>query len=202
MNIQRIGDILIERALISKTDLAQAKRLQEEVGGLVGQALIRLGALSEDDLLQTLSDQLQLPIIHAEALSTESADYERAMEILDLSPAWLALRQCAIWCDHENSPVHVIAHNILDLELRERLEAQSYAKNIELRDYLASNQTLEIALAQIKSHHNGEAAGASDDDAQRLRELAEGAPVIDFVNRVFSTALKENASDIHIEPFL
>ena len=41
----------------------------------------------------------------------------------------------------------------------------------------------------------------TSDEAARLREMAEEAPVIDFVNRVFSIALKENASDIHIEPY-
>ncbi|CAN0071097.1 unnamed protein product, partial [Chrysoparadoxa australica] len=39
------------------------------------------------------------------------------------------------------------------------------------------------------------------DDADRLREMAEEAPVIDFVNRVFEDALSRRASDIHIEPF-
>ncbi len=39
------------------------------------------------------------------------------------------------------------------------------------------------------------------DDASRLREMAEEAPVIDFVNRVFEDALSRRASDIHIEPF-
>ena len=36
---------------------------------------------------------------------------------------------------------------------------------------------------------------------QRLREMAQEAPVIDFVNRVFEASLRQNASDIHIEPY-
>ncbi|PHR93579.1 MAG: type II secretion system protein [Robiginitomaculum sp.] len=202
MKIKRIGELLRERDLVTETDLQQALRLQEEVGGLIGQALIRLGALSEDDLLATLSDQLDLPIISSADISQTPEDYERAITRLGLSPAWLYARQCAIWCTDEDGPINVIAGHILDLGLRERLESQSHLQGIELKDFLSGNQTLETALYYVRpdadpAFHDG----INDDDTQRLRELAEGAPVIDFVNRVFSTALKENASDIHIEPF-
>lgn len=39
------------------------------------------------------------------------------------------------------------------------------------------------------------------DDLSRLREMAEEAPVIDLVNGMFEDALRQGASDIHIEPF-
>ncbi|MBL4591760.1 MAG: Flp pilus assembly complex ATPase component TadA, partial [Phycisphaerales bacterium] len=202
MIIKRLGELLRERELITEEDLKQALRLQEEVGGLLGQALIRLGALGEEDLLATLSDQLDLPILSSSQLSQKPEDYARAIARLGLSPTWLFARQCAIWCDDDTGPIHVIAASILDLGLRERLEHQSSVQDIELKDHLCGNQTLETALYYVRPDHDSAYHdGLNDDDTQRLRELAEGAPVIDFVNRVFSMALKENASDIHIEPF-
>lgn len=201
MSLKRIGDILLEKKLITALDLKQARSLQDEVGGLLGQALIRLGALSEENLLSALTEQLKLPIISSDDMPDSEADYDRAIQSLDVSPKWLKARRCVIWQSEDSSNIHVIAHHILDIELREGLETKAEQKNIQLIDYLASNQTLETALGFIQSGTTADEGGLTDDDTQRLREMAEEAPVIDFVNRVFSMALKDNASDIHIEPF-
>ena len=90
----------------------------------------------------------------------------------------------------------------MDTELREKIENRCDAQNFVLKDYVTSNHTLETAMSQILMDDDGAiVSGLTDDDAARLKEMAEEAPVIDFVNRVFSMALKDNASDIHIEPF-
>lgn len=202
MKIMRLSDILLTKGLITELDHRQALRMQEEVGGLIGQALIRLGALSEEDLLQALSKQLSLPIMMAEDISESPNDYNTARDRLGLSSKWLAARRCAIWCTDHEGPISVIAQDNLDPNLCETLEAQAFENNIELKNYIAGNQTLELAMrftGPDETDRDGD--GFTDDDTNRLREMAEEAPVIDFVNRVFSMALKENASDIHIEPF-
>lgn len=198
--MKRIGTLLLEKGLIAQDDLDQALRLQAEVGGLLGQALLRIGALSEDDLLLTLQAQLDLPILRAQDLPQKSQPFEQACKSLDIPAKWLRVRNCALWT-LDGKTINGIASNILDPELQERIEAQVYAHGLDYQEYLASNQILEAALhtAYPKSDMHENAQG--DEDTQRLREMAEGAPVIDFVNRVFSTALKDNASDIHIEPF-
>jgi len=201
MLLKSIGDVLCERGLISADDLTQAKRLTAEVGGLLGQALLRLGAVSEDDLLQVQSEQLGLAILDITDISREIEDYQRAIESLQLSPRWLLARECAIWQIASGAPIQIIARHILDPELREQIEARCSASKLELQDYVASNQVLDIALFHIRDEDGTSATDLSDTDAARLREMAEEAPVIDFVNRIFSLALKENASDIHIEPF-
>lgn len=202
IGFRNIGDILRERQLVSDADLSQAKRLQDEVGGLMGQALLRLGALSEEDLLAAQSDQLGLPVLGFDDLSIVPDDYNRAIALLKLRPRWLKSRHCAVWQSKDDGPIHMIAQNILDTELREKIETVCTHANVDLIDYVASNHTLETALSQIYDEtDNTLSDGLTDDDTARLKEIAEEAPVIDFVNRVFSMALKDNASDIHIEPF-
>ena len=197
---QRIGDILKERGLISDKDIEQALKLQKETDSLIGQALIRLGAVSEENLLDALSYQLDIPVLDPAHMPDTPEFYEQAIELLGLDKDWLYLNRCAIWVDPKgpSNSVKVIAQDILDNQLREKLENASYKKNIELIDYLTHNHTLESAIDQIRPKQRIVQDG---NDTQYLRELAEGAPIIDFVNRVFATALKQNASDIHIEPF-
>jgi len=148
-SFRHIGDILRERHLVSEKDLTQAKRLQDEVGGLVGQALLRLGALSEDDLLQAQSDQLALPIMGFDEISLQPEDYNRALQTLDLQPHWLKSRRSALWQFEDNDTIHFIAQNIMDNELREKIEMRCDAQSLLLKDYVTSNHTLETALSQI-----------------------------------------------------
>ena len=196
-----IGDILQARGLVKAADIAQASRLQSEAGGLLGQALLRIGAVSEEDLLIAQSEQLGLPIMSPERVSIDPDDYSRAMATLGLNARWLTARQCAVWQASDNAPIFMLAQDILSPELREQIERRCYKAGVELSDFVASNQTIEKALFHIRENTLKDADGLTDDDTVRLKEMAEEAPVIDFVNRVFSTALRENASDIHFEPF-
>ncbi|WP_371396360.1 GspE/PulE family protein [Fretibacter rubidus] len=195
-----IGEVLRARGQITDADLTQAERLQNEAGGLLGQALLRIGAVSEEDLLSAQSAQLGLPIMSAGAVSITPDDYSRAMTALGLTARWLSSRGAAVWQEADSDTVHLVAQNILNPELREVIEGRAYRAGLALRDYVSSNQTVEKAVFHIRDE-GPSGDGNTDDDTARLREMAEEAPVIDFVNRVFSTALRENASDIHIEPF-
>lgn len=206
MSLPALSDMLIDRALVSSDDLKQARRLKDETGSLLGQALIRTGALSEDALLTVLSEQLSLPIIVMADLPEEREPFEKAAALLGLKPSGLIARRCAVWLsvrdeNEEAQQLNFIAQDILNPEIREHLERYSATTDTDIRVGLAGNQVLERALFLMdepKSVGNSDFEGL---DSARLRELAEEAPVINFVNRIFATALKENASDIHVEPF-
>jgi general secretion pathway protein E len=213
MDQRRIGDILLESGLVSETDVERAVLYQDEIGSLFGQALLRLGAVSEDALLEALSRQLDLPLMRADDLPASPALYRQAAETLGLSVDWLLLHDAVMWFAgmEGGAPVHdddmqssqdeptlrVMARATLDPALHEVL-SRSACGSIEL--VLGSNRLLDSALAGLRTA--GRVMSRDDmDDAQRLREMAEEAPVIDFVNGVFEDALHRRASDIHIEPF-
>ena len=183
--LQTIGDSLHARGLISQADLTQATRLQAEAGGLLGQALLRIGAVSEEDLLRAQSEQLGLEVMSASGVSIDPVDYTRAIAVLGLTPRWLNSRRCALWQTAEGAPVNMIAQDILATELREQVERRCEEAGLTLQDYVASNQTIEKALFHIRDTELADKDSLSDDDTARLREMAEEAPVIDFVNRVF-----------------
>ncbi|MGP1274830.1 MAG: GspE/PulE family protein [Caulobacterales bacterium] len=203
MDHRRIGEILLEDGALTQRDVDAALRFQEEVGGLFGQALMRLGAVSEEVLLAALSRQLDLAILAAHQLPNEAAAYLEAGARLNLSLRWLLAHECVIWFESPDGAgaggadiLHIFTRDPLSAPLREALERVWDGASVY---YLGSNRLLDSALALARSE------GAADewmgDDAARLRELAEEAPVIDFVNGVFEDALRQRASDIHVEPF-
>ncbi len=199
-NYTSLEDILLSRNCVSEKDIHQAKHLQSEIGGLLGQTLVRIGALSEELLLQTQSEHLGIETLDAGDLPTDTSLYQQAAQFVGVKPGWFLSRKAAMWIYPESDVVHVIAQNILDGELRELMERLQFKKGLTTKYYLVTNYTLETAISRMVNLDDNQDQGL-DDDTVKLKELAEQAPVIDFVNRVFSMALKENASDIHIEPY-
>jgi general secretion pathway protein E len=217
MHMQLIGQILLNRGLVTKQDLSQALRLQEETSGLLGQAFLRIGALTEDALLEALCAQLDLPILDAKDAPTVPELHGDAMRVLKISPRWFLAHSAAVWISEENDQqiLNVVAREILNPEIQENIEGHWFRLRAEqesskgkdkplgpIRYWLSSNQFIERCLYFI-NESLGSTSSDMDDlhDTARLKEMAEEAPVIDFVNNVFATALKNNASDIHIEPF-
>lgn len=190
-----LQSLLKSRGLVKEDDLAQALRLQKETGGTLAHALIRYGAVSEDALLQVQAEQLNLPLILD--IPVESQPFLSSQEMLGLHSSWYEAHHAASWLAEDY--IVVVAHDIVNPALREALDRISSQKDLDIRYCLTTTPLLESAHEHFKTERDEFVD--LDDDTQRLKELAEEAPVIDLVNRIFAFALKHNASDIHIEPF-
>ncbi|HUK11197.1 MAG TPA: hypothetical protein VLX09_25250 [Stellaceae bacterium] len=64
-----LGQMLVEDGIVSSEDLHRALAFQKSYGGRLGGILLRFGALSEDRLLATLSRQLGIPLLRADAFN-------------------------------------------------------------------------------------------------------------------------------------
>lgn len=189
----RIGEALRERGLVTQRDLDEARNVQRQIGGTLGATLVRLGAISEEDLIAALSDALRIPVLDRTGLP--GADLVReTIARLRVPLAWLAEREAIVWHDG-NGQLVLASARAYDPELREAAEQWSTEP---VRFLLASSQLIKPLLGEVDGAVRK--SGLSGDPA-RLRELAEEAPVIDFVNAMFAEAVASRASDIHIEPF-
>ena len=214
MSSQRLGELLIAKGLIRQQDLDGALSVQNSVGGLLGLILVRVGALSESDLLGVLSEQLGLPVQARDAMPSP-AQVEAFFDDTRTTHAWWSERQAVAWIDRKTpstliddaaeevemieaddaAPLICAAVHPLDPTLRGLME-QMADRPIHWR--LAARSLIDAALEDVRDE-DFDIGGITD--AARLRELAEEAPVIDFVNGVFAEALQRRASDIHVEPF-
>ncbi|HEY1751552.1 MAG TPA: GspE/PulE family protein [Caulobacteraceae bacterium] len=199
MERRRLGERLQGGGLISERELADALALQSLAGGLLGQLLIRLGALSEADLLAVLSEELGVAVLAADELPTAGQVASLLSEIRSPAAWWLQ-RQAIAWRAGEgpDAPVYCAGINPLDPALADRL-AQLGEAPAQLR--LARQSLVASLLEQIAHGAAGEGEAAASTGAARLREMAQETPVIDFVNGIFSEAVSRRASDVHIEPF-
>jgi general secretion pathway protein E len=192
---QPLGQIMLERGLISEADRDRALNVQAQIGGRLGAILIRIGAVGEDALLPVLSEQLDMPLLTAEDFPEDIQQVTQWLHALPIAPEWWFDQGVAAWEDVDGI-VWAGSRDPLDQGIAETLERA--LPHHELRWCLIPSQALDRFLDRLNSVF--EQGTRSGDDVAQLRELAEEAPVIEFVNNLIAQAADQDASDIHIEP--
>ena len=189
---RRLGEWLVERQAVGEAEVARALQWQREHGGRIGAVLVRMGALSEDALYAALAAQTGLPLA-TDATVPEHEAVAAALAGLRLSAAWWTGRRAIPWLD-EAAALHVAAIDPFDDDLS---EARAGAGSAQApRWWLMQPARFESWQTLLRD------SGATVEavDARTLRELAEDAPVIAYVNSVLAQAVEARASDIHFEP--
>src|SRR5256885_16468986 len=109
----RLGEMLIERKLITAEDLERALELQKERGEKLGKTLVDLGFIAMRDVLAALSDQLGMPLVSIEgppATSPEtdslSAKFLRQFRCLPVGRERSEERRVGKECRSRWSPYH------------------------------------------------------------------------------------------------
>ncbi len=169
--------------------------MQQKLGGRIGSVLMRIGAVSEDNLLQVLSRQLGLPVMGMEVPAPDE-DMVRLTALQ--APAgidWLLDQQLLVW-PGEGSDLLCAARDPLLPALREAMRHAYPGRRVHW--CLCRAQDLERMLDGLA--HHARADGSEGGDVQQLREMAEEAPVVELVSNLMAQAVEQRASDIHLEP--
>jgi MSHA biogenesis protein MshE len=197
----RIGDLLVQNRIISHDQLMTALTEQKKTGRKLGRTLIDLNYISETELLNFLSRQLQIPFL-------DIAQYKRKPEVCKELPESLARRFRVMLL--ESNPQDVLLamtdptdlmgldeiSRILKKRIRQAVVRESDLLNAIDQAYRRTEEisTLAGQLSEELSEHNF--------DINTLLSSAEvsDAPVVKLLQSIFEDAVQTNASDIHIEP--
>jgi MSHA biogenesis protein MshE len=197
----RIGDLLVESRKISEAQLQEALAEQKRTGRKLGQVLVDNGIITEEAILETLSQQLKLPFV-------DLLHYRFNPEIVRLIPEVQARRFRAIALARDDKsvlvgmsdPTNIFAYDelsrILDRPLRLAVVKES--------DLLKTIDTVYRKTEQISGFAEklSTELAEGDIDLQQLVEAADvtDAPVVRMLQSMFEDAVQIGASDIHIEP--
>jgi general secretion pathway protein E len=191
-----LGELLMQKGMIAQRDLDRALQLQQQIGGRLGSILVRLGSLSEDALLPVLADQLGMTLLPAEELPVDFQELRAWLAAeTNIDPDWWLDQGVLAW-ELSSGAIRCIARDPLENSIVEVVEAHFGEREIEW--CLVRAHDLDRALEAFARMEP--VFGAEVDDANQLKELAEEAPVIEFVNNLIGQAFEQRASDIHIEP--
>ena len=193
----RLGEMLVERRLITAEELERALEIQRERGDKIGKILVDLGFVSMRDVLAALAEQLGVPLASIEGPPPASPEIET------LPPRFM--RQCRFLpLAVRDSTLTVAMADPLDFET---IAAVRNATGLSVETALASEQEILDAIDKYYGEQEKSTAevtgetGEGSEDLEHLRDMASEAPVIRLVNAMIAQAVEKRASDIHIEPF-
>ena len=211
MSKSLVLETLVGQGLVSERDVASAKELQTETGAQLFDTLVRIGAVDEEVLIETVSNSWGLPVFTEGHIPEDQSAIVQACETLGLNRRLLESFQAMVWWSESNGGGHrlcLAARNPLDPQLREtidrsimQIELKHDGAQIEVIAGLISKSSLDILLSLLDLDDSIAEGFDGDSDLARLREMAEEAPTIDLVNQIFAAAIKNRASDIHLEPY-
>jgi general secretion pathway protein E len=203
--MKRLGEILSETSGLSEEALNEALKIQEEKGGRIGEILIQQKAISEADLLHALSIQFGLKFsstLPAEDLNTDYTEQvpiqflKKYMMVPVITPSGASI---AI-----NDPL--LFQPLDDLRLILGLDGTEIvlASNSSILSainfaYDMSRHSAEQVI-QDMNEENGERIISEIEETGDLLDDTSDAPIIKLVNLMLSQAVKDRASDIHVEP--
>ncbi len=197
-----IGKLLIERGKLNAADLDRARRVQQETPERINVILTQLGLVSERDMAEALALYLDLPLVTAADYPTQailedqaSIKFLKEYRIIPLADTAEGLVLAIA------DPLDAYAVNAMRLltgkPVLPRVGVPAEIEAAFERLYGTSKASIENILEEVTSEEDE----GTNEDIERLKDLASEAPVIRMVNMLISRAVEMRASDIHIEPF-
>jgi len=197
----RLGDLLVEHKLISETQLTGALTEQKKSGHKLGRVLIENGYVKEDDVLDLLSRQLNVPFV-------DISTYEFKPEVVKILPETAARRYRALALEETpegllvgmTDPTNIFAYDDLVRVVKR-----------EIRIAVVKEGDLVAAMDRVYQHGaeiQNLATEIGEDMVENVFDLgalnqgisSSDAPVVKLIETVFEDAVAAKASDIHIEP--
>ena len=213
--VGKLGEILLRENLISPDQLKQALEQQKANGGRLGNTLVKLGFMSDEEVTAVLSHQYGVPSINLNYFEvdpgiTKLIPMETALkfQVLPLSRVGSSLTLAMV------DPTNVFAmdeikfmtgFNIEPVVASETALAEAIRKNYGSIEEQERQRELEAIVSFIGEAEQEmlEVEGGDETtlNLEQLEKAAEEAPVIKLVNYFLTDAVKRGASDIHMEPY-
>lgn len=205
-NVMRLGDILLNQGAITEEDLNKALEKQKETKQFLGEIFIELGILDEQTILQALGKQLNISLIN---LAEEHPDKHVIKHFEQYAQSFMEHNCIPLTYDNDTHTLCIATNNPLDNDFFNEIAVKlgvlvnirlakkediAYSINRYYGDYFKQNILNEFALDEDTT----ETVDTSNLDVDKLDE--DTAPMIKLVNSIFTSAVRTNSSDIHIEP--
>jgi len=206
---KRLGELLL--ALKAKTPASmpslsaeaveQALATQALEGGRLGEILVKMRAITEEDLLQALGLQIGIP--YSADIKVDDVDIDLATSI----PIGFAKQHRLLVLKREGDSAMVATGDPLEMGAFDDLRMQL---SLDVQPILVPAQRILEVINDVygrKADKGGDLGKKEDEEDEGsseelvdILEITDEAPIIRWVNSLLFNAVKERASDIHIEP--
>ena len=208
--MSRLGELLVREQVISAAELQKAQDTSKRTREPLRDSLIKLGVVNEDNLTQFLAKQYGV-------LAINLAEFEIEPEVIALVKKDVARKHRVIPVNRADKTLIVATSDPSNMQALDDLKFIT-GYNIEVavasepaitealnKYYEEKNEALNFNIDEMLGNLDEDVEYAKDENEQEnvldLERASEDAPVVKLCNAILLNAIKQGASDIHIEPY-
>ena len=202
---KNLGNILLDQNLINEKALSEALAIQKTKGGKLGKILVQLGHLTELEMLRGISLKFGLPF-------EQKIDFQLDKDIIQKIPFQFCKQYNLVPFAQKNGQLRVAVSDPLQIHL---LDDVRLLCNQEVEPVICTEDTIleaihfiyhqvpESAEKMVKDLDMEDPGLLADigEEERDILDMANDAPIIKLVNLILVQAVKDRASDVHVEPF-
>ncbi|WMM26947.1 ATPase, T2SS/T4P/T4SS family [Tissierella sp. MB52-C2] len=197
----KLGELLLYSGKITEDQLKDALRIQKNSGEKLGEVLVREKFITEDEIIEVLEFQLGIPHIDLDK-------YHINKSVVTLIPESIVRRYELIAIDRRDNilmvamvdPLNIFALDDVKIFVKSEIQPVISTKDSILKtiDRFYSKETTKKVVEEFEE--NFSPINTDDLEDPELLEVTT-APIVKLLNSLIDQAVKEKASDIHIEPY-
>jgi type IV pilus assembly protein PilB len=203
---RKLGELLIESGLLTIDKLKDALEAQKNTGKRLGEALIDMKIISEEEMAFSLAMQLKIPFI-------DLIDYSIKEDVMECIPEEVCHKFMCIPLSMKNNILDVAMADPLDLHIMKDLQfitgyniQPAISTRSQIMDKLQRHYHPERSIRDVADEFADD-AGLMEffpDEEKRVEEEADfesfkDSPFIKMVDLIIRNAIKSGSSDVHIE---
>ncbi len=202
----KLGQLLLTEGLVTEADLVRALKAQSRDNKRLGETLIELGVLSPQGLLGALARHLGVKCVHlrhglidpavARIIEREEAERLRALPLFKVRGELLVAL-----AEPQSLPTIDRLASLTGCPIKPVLALDSNIAEFQAK-YLGEDVNVDSFLVNLKDSNVEvvEKEQVDEDVPQEIGRMIEGSPIVNLVNLAVLTAVRDGASDIHVEP--
>ena len=198
----RLGDVLVNSGVITAEQLQKGLELQKGSGRKLGETLVDEGITTEENIAKALSSQLGYEMVDLQDVSIDE-------EILNLVPPSILKKHKMIPFEYSRTGMNVLRVAMSDPMNMAAMDDINIITNLQVEPVVATPR--DVMLALDRYYGQAEVNSALEEYVkEKTSQMAEqediysddinNSPIVQLVKTMIEQAVRQRASDIHIEP--
>lgn len=206
MAVRKVGQILVDLGYITEDQLWDVLEEQKQTPGeVIGQTAVRMGFVTSAQVTEALSEQWGMPVVNLEETTIPAKVIELVpqtmAEIYKIMPVSLKNDVLTVaMAEPQNVGTLDDLRNFIGKEIRGAVSNLRDVQAAIEKNYAGHEDSIEDVIGELEDEESFDEF-ANAHDLTNPEDMADAAPIRKLLNMVMLLAIKDQASDIHFEPF-
>lgn len=197
---KRLGELLLEAGLVTEEQIQQALEIQKNTGQKLGEIFIQEKYVTEEQILKVIETQLGIPYVDISKIYIDP-------ETVKLIPEEICRKYVVLPVEVLNGELTLAMNDPLNYYAIEDIKL---FVSLPIRPIISSEQAIlnaiekffgkQVAEKAIQEFEKTYVCLEVKEENLEIRKEIESSPIVKYVNSIIESSIRNNASDIHIEP--